>query len=38
MARVALGQGKMVARPVAGVMHILIYVGLWSSTSSCSKS
>ena len=26
MARVALGQGKMVARPVAGVMHILIYV------------
>ena len=27
MARVALGQGKMVARPVAGVMHILIYVG-----------
>ena len=27
MARVALGQGKMVSRPVAGVMHILIYVG-----------
>ena len=27
MARVALGQGKMIARPVAGVMHILIYVG-----------
>ena len=27
MARVALGQGKMVARPLAGVMHILIYVG-----------
>ncbi|MCB9193696.1 MAG: (Fe-S)-binding protein [Flavobacteriales bacterium] len=27
MARVALGQGKMVARPVAGIMHILIYVG-----------
>ena len=27
MARVALGQGKMVARPVAGVMHIMIYVG-----------
>ena len=27
MARVALGQGKMVVRPVAGVMHILIYVG-----------
>ncbi len=27
MARVALGQSKMVARPVAGLMHILIYVG-----------
>ena len=27
MARVALGQSKMVARPVAGFMHILIYVG-----------
>tara|TARA_B110000003_G_scaffold46377_1_gene44594 strand:+ start:14325 stop:15647 length:1323 start_codon:yes stop_codon:yes gene_type:complete len=27
MARVALGQGKMVTRPVAGIMHILIYVG-----------
>jgi heterodisulfide reductase subunit C len=27
MARVALGQGKMTARPVAGVMHILIYLG-----------
>ena len=27
MARVALGQGKMVVRPVAGIMHILIYVG-----------
>jgi heterodisulfide reductase subunit C len=27
MARVALGQTKMVARPVAGFMHILIYVG-----------
>jgi len=27
MARVALGQGKMIARPVAGVMHIFIYVG-----------
>jgi len=27
MARVALGQGKMTARPVAGVMHIVIYVG-----------
>ena len=27
MARVALGQSKMVTRPVAGVMHILIYLG-----------
>ena len=27
MARVALGQGKMVVRPVAGFLHILIYVG-----------
>ena len=27
MARVALGQSKMVVRPVAGVMHILIYAG-----------
>lgn len=27
MARVALGQTKMVVRPVAGFMHILIYVG-----------
>ncbi|MEQ9188413.1 MAG: (Fe-S)-binding protein [Cryomorphaceae bacterium] len=27
MARVALGQSKMVARPFAGIMHIFIYVG-----------
>lgn len=27
MAKVALGQSKMVARPVAGVMHILVYLG-----------
>lgn len=27
MARVALGQSKMVVRPVAGIMHIFIYVG-----------
>jgi|SRR5690625_353186 len=27
MARVALGQSKMVVRPVAGIMHILVYVG-----------
>lgn len=27
MARVALGQTKMVVRPVAGLMHIFVYVG-----------
>ncbi len=27
MARVALGQSKMVVRPVAGIMHIIVYVG-----------
>jgi len=27
MARVALGQSKMTARPVAGIMHIIIYAG-----------
>ncbi|MCX6275413.1 MAG: (Fe-S)-binding protein [Bacteroidetes bacterium] len=27
MMRVALGQSKMVVRPVAGIMHIFIYVG-----------
>ena len=27
MARVALGQSKMVARPTAGVLHILVYLG-----------
>jgi len=27
MARVALGQGKMTARPVAGIFHIIIYLG-----------
>ena len=27
MIRVALGQGKMTRRPVAGFFHILIYVG-----------
>jgi heterodisulfide reductase subunit C len=27
MARVALGQSKMVVRPIAGAMHILIYLG-----------
>ena len=27
MVRVALGQSKMVVRPVAGILHILLYVG-----------
>ncbi|MFT4847462.1 MAG: ferredoxin, partial [Sediminicola sp.] len=27
MARVALGQSKMVTRPLAGMMHVIIYVG-----------
>lgn len=27
MARVALGQSKMMVRPIAGFLHILIYVG-----------
>jgi heterodisulfide reductase subunit C len=27
MIRVALGQGKMVSRPIAGILHILVYVG-----------
>ncbi len=27
MARVALGQGKMTVRPVAGILHIFVYVG-----------
>lgn len=27
MLRIALGQTKMVVRPVAGIMHILVYVG-----------
>ena len=27
MARVALGQGKMTVRPVAGFLHIIVYVG-----------
>ncbi|RQP12372.1 MAG: (Fe-S)-binding protein [Chryseobacterium sp.] len=27
MARVALGQGKMVKRPVAGILHIIVYLG-----------
>jgi heterodisulfide reductase subunit C len=27
MARVALGQGKMMKRPVAGILHVFVYVG-----------
>lgn len=27
MAKVALGQTKMVAKPIAGIMHILVYLG-----------
>ena len=27
MARVALGQSKMVVRPIAGILHIVLYVG-----------
>lgn len=27
MARIALGQSKMVRRPIAGIMHIFVYVG-----------
>ncbi|MBK9764725.1 MAG: (Fe-S)-binding protein [Flavobacteriales bacterium] len=27
MARLALGQGKMVVRPIAGILHIIVYAG-----------
>ena len=27
MAKVAMGQSKMVVRPVAGIMHLFVYVG-----------
>ena len=27
MARIALGQSKMVSRPIAGFLHIVVYVG-----------
>ncbi len=27
MARIALGQSKMVSRPIAGLLHIIVYVG-----------
>ena len=26
-AKVALGQSKMVVRPIAGIMHVLLYIG-----------
>ncbi|MCA0153168.1 (Fe-S)-binding protein [Winogradskyella vincentii] len=27
MARIALGQSKMVKRPIAGIMHVIVYIG-----------
>lgn len=27
MARIALGQSKMVKRPIAGILHLVVYVG-----------
>ena len=27
MVKIALGQGKMVRRPIAGILHIVVYVG-----------
>ena len=27
MAKIALGQGKMVRRPIAGILHIVVYIG-----------
>ena len=30
MAMIALGQSKMVKRPVAGLLHIIVYAGLSS--------
>ena len=27
MARIALGQSKMVTRPIAGILHIIVYLG-----------
>ena len=29
MAMIALGQSKMVKRPISGVLHIIVYVGLF---------
>jgi len=30
MAYVALGQSKMVRRPIAGLMHLIVYVGFYN--------
>jgi hypothetical protein len=27
MVKIALGQGKMIRRPIAGILHIVVYVG-----------
>ena len=27
MVRIALGQGKMTRRPVAGILHVIVYIG-----------
>ena len=27
MARIALGQSKMVSRPIAGILHVVVYIG-----------
>ena len=27
MARIALGQSKMIKRPVAGLLHVVVYIG-----------
>ena len=27
MAKIALGQTKMIVRPIAGILHVLVYVG-----------
>ena len=27
MLKIALGQGKMVRRPIAGILHIIVYLG-----------
>ena len=27
MARIALGQSKMVRRPIAGILHVIVYIG-----------